>query len=384
MGDEWDDVFQHPGILLPGIEQVSVICLSDVSRELTAVTRGKDGMIRDDHREITSTVAGKQKLLKFRSVNKPYEWIRTAESPLLTDPDEKKEPESDLFTEMQNTILVLRFRSEADSRYDVIMIYLNRNLNQFGGMLPDKVLSIENKSIIGHILYNYFRNIYHLNRQNNRILKSLQQSIRSVTRENYNLKEESRQMARTHEEMIIGLSMQYLQEQTEKYPRDYSFSDDAIEKLKTYRGNIRNLPAIIEQAVVFCENLLYFESPGPVKLDAMAISFDNFQVGQEPAVALKRIDSRESKTIQLLERLEKAALALQARGVALTGSNIGGALAQRVTAPAITDAIKKHRMLIIELLHKYPTKWETIRDGFRPIAKLLRALPADLPEEESA
>jgi hypothetical protein len=36
------------------------------------------------------------------------------------------------------------------------------------------------------------------------------------------------------------------------------------------------------------------------------------------------------------------------------------------------------------LLEKYPQKWENIREGFRPVAKMMRPLPLDLKEGESA
>lgn len=381
-GNDWDAIFRHPGILLPGIEQVSVIYWDGAEEKVRAETRNRDGVLEEDHKELTGRAEGKLKLQKFRSINKPYEWIRLSESPLQDTSG--KPSETDLFSEMQNTILVLRYRNETDSRYDAVLIYFHRKLNQFGGILPEKVLSTENKLVIGHILFNYFKNIYTLNRQNNGVLQSLQHSVRSIARENAKLREDIRLMAYTHEEMIVNLSQHYLQEISERYRRDYTFSEDAVSKLKSYRGNIRHLGAIIEQGVVFCENLLFNSPDGPVTLDAMAISFENFMVDQEAAPVIKRIDSRESRAMQLLDKLEKAALVLQGRGVPLTGANLGAAFDQPITAPAITDAIKKHRTGILQLLEKFPQKWETIREGFRPVAKLLRSQPGILASEESA
>jgi len=377
----WDNIISSPGILLPGIEQVSAIYWSSGEQQIKAGTRNKEGTLTDQHKELLSKPEGRLRIQKFRSVNRPFEWIRIGESPLLVS--QNQEIDQDLFTEMQNTILVLRFRNESDSKYDILLIYLNKNLSQFGASLTDKVLSSDNKSIIGHILYNYFKGIHSINLRNHSILTSIQHSIRALAEENNRLKDEIRQVSLGHEEMIISLSQQFLKDLSERFDREYTLTIEASEKLKSYKGNVRHLPAILEQAVIFCENVLYFNYKGDIKLDASHISFDNFQIEEDDIPSLKRIDSRESKTIQLLDRLEKAALSLKSKDIPLTGSNIGRALAQPVTAPAITDALKKHRVSIINLLKKYPQKWEVIREEFRPVRNLFKQ-PGEERKEERA
>jgi len=39
---------------------------------------------------------------------------------------------------------------------------------------------------------------------------------------------------------------------------------------------------------------------------------------------------------------------------------------------AITDSLKNHRKRIVELLHKHPGKWPTIRSEFKPVLNLLK------------
>jgi len=372
-GHEWDDIIQYPDILLPGIEHVSVVYWSTQKDQLRALTRNRKGELIHDYKELTSRAEGKLILQKFRSVNKAYEWIRDEESPLLTEKALKPGPgSSDLFTEIQNTILVLRFRSEADRKYDVLMIYLSKDLNQFGPAMSGKVLSSENKSIIGHILYNYFKNIFILNRNNNVVLRSIKDTSKSINKEYYKLKEEVQEVTLGLEEHLIDLSLGYLQDLSEKCQREYAFTEEALRKLRSYRGNIRHLPEIIEQAVVFTDNILYEDFDGVVRVDAPVITFDSYQIDKQDPPSIKRIDSKESRSIQLLDKLEKAAITLKSRDIALTSSNIGGALPQPITAPAITDALKKHRTSIIKLLNSYPQKWEVIREEFRPIGNLFK------------
>ena len=382
IGNEWDVVTRQPEIILPGIEKVSVVYWSGAGQQLKAVTRTKEATSLEIHTDLLASPEAKLRLQKFRTVSKPYEWIRLDESPLIAELINNKK--SDLFTEFQNTILLLRFKNDLDGKYDVLMIYFKKNLNQFGVTAAEKVLSVENKSIIGHILYHYFRNIFLANRHNHSILKSVRQNIQSINKENQKLREEISQVRLNLEDMIINLSIQHLRSLAEKDEREYHFSQEAIEKLKSYRGNVRYLPAIIEQSVTFTVNLLNYDDKGPVKLHAHTISFDDYQAGEERDHSMRTIESRESRTVLLLDRLEKAARVLKSKDMSLTSVNIGNTLTDPITAPAITDALKKHKTAILNLFKKYPQKWEVIRDEFRPIRNLFKEEPKNIVSEEIA
>jgi len=54
----------------------------------------------------------------------------------------------------------------------------------------------------------------------------------------------------------------------------------------------------------------------------------------------------------------------------MTSINVGTACPVPITAPAISDSLKKHKDQINYLFDKYPDKWEVIRRGFRPVKNL--------------
>jgi hypothetical protein len=379
IGNEWDYIISQPDILLPGVDKISVIFWSVRSKKLTAVTCNSSGNLVDEHDQLLETPEGKHRLQKFRSVSKPQEWIKLEESPLYQET--AKGASMDLFSELQNTVLVLRYRNEIDGKYDVLILYLNKNLNQFGVSLTGKVLSTENKSIISSILYHYFKKIHNDNRKNHSILQSTRQSIEAFRGEYRRMKDDIQQVTLSLEEMIVNLARHHLKSLSDQYQREYHFTNDAIEKIKTYRGNISHLPAIIEQAVILAENILYDTRDDIARLDAPMISFHAFQAEPETAGNLKRIDGRESRTIQLLDRLERSATVARSKGLAVTSANVGSFLSPPITAPAITDALKKHRKTIISLMRKYPAKWELIREEFRPVRNLFKDLTEDKGEQ---
>ena len=81
--------------------------------------------------------------------------------------------------------------------------------------------------------------------------------------------------------------------------------------------------------------------------------------------------SRYSKTILLLDRLENASRNVIAQKLDLTGVNVGNSFSPPISAPAISDALKKHKNKIIHLFNEYPDKWAIIRKEFRPVKNII-------------
>jgi hypothetical protein len=115
-----------------------------------------------------------------------------------------------------------------------------------------------------------------------------------------------------------------------------------------------------------------------------SLDFDSYQVLDKSEQLTKKIDSRQSRAMQLLDRMERAANVVKSRNMALISSNVGRAMDPPVSAPAITESLGKSRDLIMQLLDKYPDKWETIRKEFKPLLNQLRKSESGYFKEESA
>ncbi len=296
-------------------------------------------------------------------------WIRKEEVPF--EIPEEQARVGDIFTEAGNIILALRYYSEGDRLYNLLFVYFNPNLGNFRVNQSEKILSTDNKSIIGTLLYHQFKAILEINRSNRSLLLSLSHSVRSVIQENHLVKEQLQQVRMSYGESIVNLAVQQLQEISARYARVYSLSAEALDKIRDFRGNLRHLPAILENAVIFSENIMGDDGEAGV-IYGYCLDFDSYQVSSNDENYTRRIDSRTSRSMQILDRLEKASLSLKSRNHPLTSANVGRELDPPVTAPAITDALSKNKEIIRQLLEKYPERWEIIRTEFRPLLNLVR------------
>lgn len=72
----------------------------------------------------------------------------------------------------------------------------------------------------------------------------------------------------------------------------------------------------------------------------------------------------------LLDKYEASARLAQQNGLAVNGKTIAGHLQPTVSPPAITDALKKNRKAIGQLLGQYPEKWLLLRKYLKPVKEL--------------
>lgn len=72
----------------------------------------------------------------------------------------------------------------------------------------------------------------------------------------------------------------------------------------------------------------------------------------------------------LLDKYEASARAAQQRGYTVNGKTIAEHLQPSISPPAITDALKKNRKAISNLLEQYPERWGLLRKYLKPVKEL--------------
>jgi hypothetical protein len=379
IGCDLENILSNRELFLPGVIKMEGIYYSSEDGDLKYLSINKDGTaqtIDDLNVQKTEFYVSSQKL---RNRDAHFAWMQKDELPYGIRSGRNLNPT--LFSESDRVVLMLRYRNTYDNLFDLLFIHFNLNLSNFGISLVDKDLTADNKSIIGHIFYHYFNSIIMLNRQNLNVLKSLNENTKALIRNNAVLSEELDKSKQTFSEGILNLCDRYLNVISQQRERKYLLAEDAVEKLKTYQGNISHLETIINDAVIFYENLNYDRLQDIIILHSFHINLADRQVDELiPSEGVKKIDSRESKTIMLLDKLEKAASLTKNRHLPLTGINVGNSCPIPISAPAITDALKKHRKMIISLFSKYPDRWGLIRSEFRPVKNLASA--RDFPEQK--
>lgn len=100
-----------------------------------------------------------------------------------------------------------------------------------------------------------------------------------------------------------------------------------------------------------------FDDPGslPVETDSGELSTDKY-----------------GKTIQLLNKLEEAALKVKNTNRKMTGTLVGKSCRSPITHAAISESLYNHRFKIKKLVALYPERWSTIRSEFRPFMNILK------------
>lgn len=383
IGDEFENVFQYSDLFLPGIEKIAGIYFSQREKQIRILSRKRDHEIDDNFEEVLRKPETMVMIQKFRTENHQFAWIKKEDLPFEIAPQRLTVPT--IFTELDNVILVLRFKNEHDKLNDLLMIYFNQNLGNFGLNKADKVLTADHKVIIGHLLYYQFKSFLQLNLSNRKLLRTLNNGVMAVIGENMSFKDQLSQIKSSYGDNMISVSLQHLQKLSKEYGRTYLLAEDAVNKIREFKGNMKHLPVILENAIVFTENLLM---PGGeeeiVNIQSYSLDFDSYQVIEKTEQFTRKIDSRQSKAMQFLDKLEMASIGLKNKNIAIISSKVGQALTPPISAPAITDALGKNRELIRQLIEKYPDKWETIRKEFKPLANQLRKSETIDLKEESA
>jgi hypothetical protein len=383
IGDEFENVFHYSDLFLPGIEKIAGIYYSRKDQRIRLISRRRNEEIEEDFEEVIQKPENLVMIQKYRAEYHQYSWIKKGDLPFELS-NQMRLAVPTLFTELENVILVLRFRNEDDKLNDLLMIYFNQNLGNFGLNKSDKVLTADHKVIIGHVLYYQFKSFLQINLANRSLLRTLNNGVRSVINENLSLKDQLTQIKASYGENILNIAQLHLQELSREYNRAYVLTDEAMLKLREFKGNLKHLPVILENAVVFTENLLLLTAEETVNIHSYSLDFESYQVIDKTEQHTRKIDSRQSRAMQLLDRLEMAAVSLKSRNIAIISSKVGQALDTPVSAPAITDALGKNRVVIRQLLDKYPDKWEIIRTEFKPLLNQIRKGQAERLQEETA
>jgi hypothetical protein len=384
LGDEFENLFNYSDLFLPGIEKITGIFYSPAEKKLKALSRKRDEHVESDFRDMLDDQESRIMIQKFRADGKNVLWTKKEELPFEIPEKIKSVAAPNIFSELENVILVLRFPNEADSLYDMLIIYFNQNFGNFGISRSDKLLTSQNKSIIGHLLYHQFKSLLLMNHQNMSLLKKFNQGVMSVIRANASLKDQLRQVQMNYGESMVNLAQQILSDVSGRQDRNYSFTQEALDKIRDFQGNVRHLQAIIQNAVIFTENLMIHSGEDVIKIHDFSLDFDSYQVQSETDQVTRRIDSRQSKAMLLLDKLEKASASLKSRSIPLTGANVGKNFTPPISPPAITDALAKNKTYIRQLLLRHPEKWEIIRKEFKPLLNILKDDSLDTAQEVSA
>jgi hypothetical protein len=367
-------ILQFLPSLLPGIEKVIAVYYSPDSAGVSSdLIRKESGEYVQESFQVSDSPSIFSRL---RSDNAPYSWLRKEDLPFEIKPKERVQ--LDIFNELNNSILLIRIQNTFDNKNDLFFIYFNQDLSNFGTISPNKILSTENKTIIGHILRNSILTFIQNNRSDKDLFATLNENTRAMIKERNFLRDELEITREKYKEGLIRLTNSYLTDLYKSNGVMYRLSDDSMKKIREYTGDISNLKPVIAQAARYAETMNLEGTTGDVLIaDFHLVMDEKKEPRQKESISepVGDVPVKYNKTFLLLDKLENAALHVKSKNMLLTGANIGHEFPNPVTPPAITDALKKHKQKILFLFREYPDRWVIIRTEFRPVQNILNAKP---------
>jgi hypothetical protein len=315
-------------------------------------------------------------LQQLRAGVTTYNWYHPRELPFETEVFQEKQ--LDVFQEMERNILMIPLQNEDDGKSDLILLYFAENFSTFRLSNANKSLFPEHRIIIGTMVFNSIRTIWDINRNDREVLRQINNSTRSIIDRYRESQEELKRLTQGVQRNILDISKHLLEEIAPGDAAHFVLTPQAVEKLKKFKGDIPELKAILKNAVTFASALDFGSDKEEIFLEEYHIDLDlQRKSGHDNAPALMP-SARYAKTVALLDKLEEAAARVLKQQLPLTGANVGNACSKAISAPAVTDALKKHKSKIITLLKEYPDRWNLLRSEFRPLINIISIKkPAD-------
>jgi len=374
-------VLKNAHSILPGIEKVIGVYYcpetSEIKIKNVLYTSSQEGLLEEIDFTFESSLID-----TIRKSNSYFHWFRQEETP-FDEKQKKKAAQMNVFQELENTILVLGYLNEHDNKNDLLFFYFNQDHSNFGVSDSNKLLTADNKKIIGFLLYNSVKTMIETFRKDSDALNSYNENTKSIIRRYSQSRDDLEKTKNNYGLSLVDLCKSYVKECGENNTRfNYILSDDSLEKIKSYQGDITALKIVITKAINYVNNLYHDSSATDIYITVDYLNFETIGAGTATKPQEVQLYDRYSKTILLLDKLENAARDVVARNMDLTSANVGNACSTPISAPAISDAVKKHKNKIIHLLNKYPDRWKLIRTDFRPVRNIISSRP-DLMEKSA-
>lgn len=288
-----------------------------------------------------------------------YRWISLSETPLRSD--KQARTQFNIFDEYQNRILHL-FLPPVDDHFIVLYIFFNEE-QSLTGPHSDGRLTTDNKQLIAYTLYhmlNHERDKYLADNAVSKNLQSMQQRMASARQ-----KESLNHFFSTYVN-------EYLEEISNQNQISVKISEKAIKYLSEQTLKPFEIRSLLDEVVSW---LINFSEVNQQNYTIEVSHVVNESKVQENSIVMSRTahDARYNRTFDILEKLEQAASRAIQNGKRLTGANVGQSYDTPISAPAITDALKKHASKILTLNKLYPDRWPIIRSQFKPFQNILEA-----------
>lgn len=306
-------------------------------------------------------------------------WCMEDELPFSVDSKSLKQS-FDLFDEHNRNILQLRQKYNNLDYF--VFVYFNQSMQHFmligdnGQKSDNGKFTNENKNIIGQMAVNSLRTFLNTMTEDLTVFDQVKSAMNSmVIQQKTNNNGQSSEI-KLLENMIVEMASEYLNNLSHEYEVKLVLSPSSEKRISTFRGQPSALRRILKQAAVLAVNMNNQKNKVVIIEDYFIINVHENEdltnnVEEQGEVESTVIHHRYVKTYQMLDRFEEAVRTALLRGQSVTGVNVGSNLNPSISAPAISDALKKHGPKIVSLMNEYPDKWNALRQHFKPVQNII-------------
>ncbi|NOQ72922.1 MAG: hypothetical protein GQ574_13015 [Crocinitomix sp.] len=304
-------------------------------------------------------------VLKFRKTKKEVLWADLDDLPINPVQENKKLEIKQLSIqdEIEQNVLIIRVPSLNDDSFDVFAISFSKTFSNFYIPSGRNVLSSELKTTIGKTVRGQMQWLYDFHAKQsvsiNRIQHAYQQNSDELDESHQVLEREQA----TNRDLLEKYLTQLIRNQEITLNCKIILKNGFLDRIKDSGFGIDSIKTIVDTAVNTAYDLsldksMIYLTPNLIRRK------EGHSEASNKSSQLAALD----KTVALLDRYEQAARQLDMKSERINGRNLAAEL--QISAPAITDAIKKHNSKIRRLLDKYPVKWPLICDFIRPIREI--------------
>ena len=360
-------IMQNLGGILPNLEKmVAVYYDKDKAGMSAMVTNGSNQTpVTIEFSEDFDYYA----LVRLREAGNRHVWMEETDLPFKEA--STRATQKEVFHEADNSVLLTRIRNRYDKKSDLYILYFNRDASNFGPVRNGDILNTTSKTVIESVIYNailFYR-------------KQRESQIRDFNKYKIylgRLRDKTKTVAAKHskstddtKKLKLDFANYILSKIADTKKIDGSLSPEAEDYIIDFQGSFSKMEDWIRDAFDFAW-FSDFDPKSPI-LIIEDWHFQDIEVVDLPQKTNELVEQRYYKTYSLLNRLETAANKVLASRQKLTGAAVGQAMSHAISAPAITDALKKHGKKIVSLMEKYPNRWTLIRSEFKPMLNVLES-----------
>lgn len=302
-------------------------------------------------------------LNKTSTISQSFKWIEANQLPFITK-EKHRLGQLDLFNE--SLYLVLLVRQELSPGINALyFIFFRENKSNFGMTGNNEAYTTSEKTIIGRMACKHAEMLTKNFLDHEEKMKVFKESTKKL------LETKQKKLEAQNDDLIEWKNQwcnQIINDLSQRNGFNYVIHEESRELLFSKCHNLDSIVKSIKNSFVYICNL-YDNEPG----DEVELEPDFIQIYRPSEVEAKieqQPITRINKTHDLLDRLEVSANKVLETGLSLTSAEVGKNMDKAITAPAISDALKKNKVRILQLLNEYPQKWSTIRKHFKPVVNL--------------